>query len=211
LNLEVHVHDVSRLVRETGSWKAAVVGFSSGAITALAFASRYPELTSTVVLVGAATLTSEARAEFKRRLSERLDSVTASRLAELGTQPDTDERLEVQAALVMQAYLVDPVSLPEHVWVDARGHQETWQDMLRLQESGEHPRRFRSIGCPLLMIHGTEDPHPGEMIRRSLHAVVPQLEYNELVACGHYPWLERAGREKFYAVLERWLKNHTTA
>jgi pimeloyl-ACP methyl ester carboxylesterase len=60
----------------------------------------------------------------------------------------------------MQAYLVDPVSLPEHVWLDARRHRETWGDMLRLQESGEHLERFRSIGCPLLMIHGSEDPLP---------------------------------------------------
>lgn len=211
LNLQVHVDDLARLVRETGSQKAALLGFSSGAITALAFASMYPELASTVVLVGTATLTTEARAEFKRRLSERLDAVTARRLAELGARPDTDERLEAQAALVTQAYLVDPLVLPEHVWVDARGHHDTWRDMLRLQESGEHPESFRSISCSLLMIHGREDPHPGEIIRRSLHAVVPQLEYTELAGCGHYPWLERSAREEFYAVLERWLKNHATA
>ena len=158
--------------------------------------------------MGAATLTSDARAEFKRCVRARLDSVTSTQLAEPKTQPETDEPLEAQAALIMQAYLVDPVSLPETFGWMLSG-SETWGDMLRLEESGGHLESFRSIGCPLLMIHGSEDPHPGEMIRRSLHAGCRSWSTGNCLAARLYPWLERGARGEFYAVLESWASART--
>ncbi len=47
----------------------------------------------------------------------------------------------------------------------AKGHHESWSDMVRLQESGVFPARFASIRCPVLMLHGSYDPHPGALIR----------------------------------------------
>lgn len=43
------------------------------------------------------------------------------------------------------------------------------------------------------------------MIRASLEPHLPQLEYHEWERCGHYPWLEKAVREEFFAVLREWL------
>ena len=208
LSLTLHANDLAQLVLGEEAPHAAVVGFSSGAITALTFAASWSHLCRAVVLIGAATVDAESRAEFKRRLAGRLGPAASARLAELRQLPASDEVLEAQAKLLGEAYFVDPVSLPQPAWVDAQGHGQTWQDMLRLQEAGEHPRSFRSIRSPVLMIHGADDPHPGPMIRDSLRAVMPQLEYVELAACGHYPWLERAAREEFQHVLESWLAQH---
>jgi hypothetical protein len=55
------------------------------------------------------------------------------------------------------------------------------------------------------MLHGTYDPHPGEMIRDGLAKVLPQLEYRALDRCGHAPWGERHARDVFFAVLKTWL------
>jgi pimeloyl-ACP methyl ester carboxylesterase len=93
--------------------------------------------------------------------------------------------------------------------VDAAGHADTWADVLRLQERGVEPARFREIRCPVLMIHGADDPHPGPATRDTLAAVMPQLEYVEIPRCGHTPWLERAGREPFLATLVPWLRLHS--
>jgi pimeloyl-ACP methyl ester carboxylesterase len=77
--------------------------------------------------------------------------------------------------------------------------------MLRLQEEGVYPAAFAAIETPVLMLHGAADPHPGEMIRASLEPFLPQLEYHEWAPCGHYPWLERAVRDEFFAVMGDWL------
>jgi pimeloyl-ACP methyl ester carboxylesterase len=91
---------------------------------------------------------------------------------------------------------------------DGRAFDETWQDMLRLQEEGVYPAAFGAIKTPVLMLHGVADPHPGGMIRASLQAYLPQLEYCEWERCGHYPWLEKAARKEFFAVLGSWLALH---
>ncbi len=43
------------------------------------------------------------------------------------------------------------------------------------------------------------------MIRDSLAPYLPQLEYREWERCGYDPWLERAVRDEFFAVVREWL------
>ncbi len=40
------------------------------------------------------------------------------------------------------------------------------------------------------MLHGRQDPHPGQRIRKGVMPYLPQLEYCEWDACGHYPGLK---------------------
>ena len=46
---------------------------------------------------------------------------------------------------------------------DARGHRESWDDMLRLQTNGTYPDRFARIESPVLMLHGVDDPIQSEL------------------------------------------------
>jgi pimeloyl-ACP methyl ester carboxylesterase len=106
----------------------------------------------------------------------------------------------------MPAYSYDLASAGERsAACDARAHRETWQDMVRRQERGVYPAAFSAIEEPVLMLHGVHDPHPGRMIRDNLLRSIPQLAYQEWRKCGHYPWLERAASQEFYAVLRDWL------
>jgi pimeloyl-ACP methyl ester carboxylesterase len=79
---------------------------------------------------------------------------------------------------------------------------------VRLQAEGIYPPAFASIRVPILMMHGTFDPHPGQLIRGSLQPYLPQLEYHEWERCGHYPWLEKATRDKFFSLIREWLGRH---
>ena len=90
----------------------------------------------------------------------------------------------------------------------ARGKRESWDDMLRLQDAGEYPAAFARVRCPVLMLHGDADPHPGRMIHASLAPHVARLAYHELARCGHEPWRERWARGEFFRVLGAWLAEH---
>jgi pimeloyl-ACP methyl ester carboxylesterase len=48
------------------------------------------------------------------------------------------------------------------------------------------------------------------MIRDSLLPHIPNLEYHEWQPCGHYPWLEAAVHEEFFALLRDWLARHAS-
>ena len=68
-----------------------------------------------------------------------------------------------------------------------------------------YPAAFSAIDAPVIMLHGTVDPHPGGMILDNLRSYIPHLEYREWERCGHYPWLESVVRDEFLKVLRQWL------
>ena len=212
LTVDQHVEDLAGVISQhTPSEKPALVGESWGAMLALAFASRYPDGTSALVLIGCGTFDRRARARLQRALEQRTTPELKVQLADLEVQlPDEAERVAQVHRLSDPIYTYcraadadDPI---EHF--DLKGHLETWNDMVRLQESGAYPAEFASIKCPVLMLYGTYDPHPGAMIRDSLEAYIPHLEYQEFDKCGHSPWVEEHARDRFLAAARSWLEQH---
>lgn len=202
-----HVADLWELVGTLGAGAPALVGSSWGAMLALAFAAAHPGLAGPLVLIGCGTFDPVARARFHAVVAERMDAGLRRRLEQLPEEvPDADQRLRVRAGLILPVYSCDLISADlELEKCDGRGHDETWADMMRLQEEEVYPAAFAAIRSPVLMLHGAVDPHPGGLIRESLERYLPQIEYREWERCGHYPWLERGVREKFFSVLREWL------
>lgn len=210
LTVARHVADLEAVSsRYAPGLKPALVGESWGAMLALVYASRHPHRVSSLVLVGCGTFDLTARAQLTKTLEQRTTPELREQLARLDADcPDEAERL-------MQAHrLLDPIYTyaraagaddPAELF-DPTGHRESWSDMVRLQTSGEIPARFASIDCPVLMLHGAYDPHPGAMVRDSLRPFVPHLEYHELEKCGHSPWVEEHARDRFFAIARPWLE-----
>jgi pimeloyl-ACP methyl ester carboxylesterase len=214
LTVARHVADLHELVegRCEGS-RPALVGESWGAMLALAYAATHPASAGPIVLIGCGTFDSAARARMLANLEQRMDEDTRRRLERLPKEfSDPKEMLKKRYELTRTLYMVDPVATDQGnedcESFDVLAHNETWEDMVRLQEEGVYPAAFAAIRSPVLMLHGAGDPHPGQMIRASLEPYLPQLEYREWERCGHSPWLERAVRDQFFAVLRDWLARH---
>jgi pimeloyl-ACP methyl ester carboxylesterase len=174
---------------------------------ALAYAAAHPGRAGALVLVGCGTFDEAARAQYVATVeARRKDAAVRERLERAAALPDADARLAEFGAIMDSLSVYD--ALPGELEcgeVDADGHRETWDDMLRLQAEGVFPAAFSAVRSPVLMLHGSYDPHPGALIRASLEPLLPQLEYREWEECGHYPWAERAVRDEFFAVLRAWL------
>jgi pimeloyl-ACP methyl ester carboxylesterase len=213
LTVARHVADLDDLVaaRSAGA-RPALVGESWGAMLALAYAAAHPGRAGPLVLIGCGTFDPAARARLRATLEERTDGGLRRRLERLQEEvPDPGERLRQRHTLMESLYSYDPVppDAPEQTQpFDLRAHTQTWADMVRLQEEGVYPAAFAAIRSPVLMLHGAYDPHPGRLIRASLAPYLPQLEYRQWDRCGHSPWLERAVRDEFFAVLRQWLARH---
>ena len=203
------LHDVVRTVRDGPP--PALVGESWGAMLALAYSAAHPEEAGPLALVGCGTFDTEARARFHETIDERTDDELKRRLDRLADEfPDPDERLKKRFELIKRLYDWDPLPCDgepdDSGSFDMRANNETWNDMLRLQDEGVYPAAFAAIRSPVLMLHGAYDPHPGPLIRTSLQPYLPQLQYREWPHCGHSPWLEREVRDEFFAVLRDWLR-----
>jgi pimeloyl-ACP methyl ester carboxylesterase len=213
LTVAQHVADLAEVLPEG----AAVVGWSWGAMLALSFATAHPGQARSLALVGCGTYDEASRAAYDASLASRLGeegrrrvAILRERLQAAATDAERDRLLGDLGSLMGRAQAYEP--LPEEageegtLWVDARGHQETWADALRRQAEGVEPAVFSAITCPVLMLHGEEDPHPGRRTCEVLRQFVPQLQYRELPRCGHRPWAERHAREPFLTALGDWLR-----
>ena len=210
LTVAQHVHDLAHVL----PGPMPIVGSSWGAMLALSFAVDHPDLVQSVVLIGCGTYDPSARATFASAMSLRLGTDGHRRMADLRTafeatsDPATrDDLLAERGALSAQAQsvaLIEPNT--SDLVADARGHEETWNDVLRRQDDGIEPQAFAAIAAPVLMIHGDDDPHPGVAIRETLRPFLPRLEYVGIARCGHLPWLEQDGREPCLCALRTWLR-----
>ena len=206
LTVARHIADLHDLVASLAGEPPTLVGYSWGAMLALAFAAAHPSTVASLALIGCGTFDKAARAQLQTIIHERMDDDLRQRLEGLQEIPDPDRRLQEMGSLIEPIYLYDPIpDEDESEPVDARAHHETWDDMVRLQEEGVYPAAFSAIDAPAIMLHGAYDPHPGRMIHAGLKAHIPQIEYREWERCGHSPWREKAVSGEFYRVLENWL------
>lgn len=208
LTVARHVADLHELVlSRCGDARPSLVGHSWGAMLALAYTAAHPGLVASLALIGCGTFDQAARDRMRAIMKERMDDGLRRRIERLPEEvPDPDERLRLTGELILPMYSYDLATTNQEVETcDARANRETWEDMLRLLEEGVYPAAFAAINEPVLMLHGEVDPHPGQMIRASLAPYLPRLEYREWERCGHYPWLEKAVRAEFFAVVHEWL------
>ena len=214
LTVARHVADLDELIRfRCAGSRPALVGSSWGAMLSLAYTAEHPDRVSGLALIGCGTFDPADRKRMRARLDERIDAAgLRPRLTRLRKEiADPDERLRRYGELLLPVYAHDLITTDQEIEeVDARAHHETWEDMVRMQDEGVYPAAFAAIRCPVLMLHGAADPHPGGRIRKSLEPYLPQLESREWERCGHYPWLEREVREEFFSVLREWLVRVTS-
>jgi len=212
LSVARHVADLREVVdASTPGRPATLVGWSWGAMLALCFAAAHPSRAGLLVLVGCGTWDEGARAELRRRRAARLSPARREEVRELERRLATAGGDARDAALARLGALLsegeddarpgEPAKPDEPVAVDAKAFEETWNDLVRLQHEGVYPAAFAAIDARVVMLHGTRDDHPGEMVRASLAPFLRRLEYVPLEGCGHEPWRERACRERFFTAL----------
>jgi len=184
-----HVRDLEAVVQALP--EPLLFGWSWGAMLALAYAAEHP--VGGLFLIGCGTFDEDARAVLRETRAGRLGDLRPRTYEEWGAAAERTDN-------------VDLLPSPDGPGrIDAVAGEATWADMIRLQTEGLYPAAFASIRCPVALVYGDFDPHPGPLVRESLRPVLPQLEYAEIARCGHIPWRERHGRDAFLRLLGGWV------
>jgi pimeloyl-ACP methyl ester carboxylesterase len=206
-----HVADLHEVIEScSDSVPPALVGHSWGAALSLAYASAHPDNAGPIVLICSGTFDLPSRDQLSANMAKRMNAYIRRRLEQVDQLTDPNDRFRALGALTMELYSYDLVTTEQEIDESETGsNHETWEDMVRLQGEGVYPAAFATIKSPVLMLHGADDPHPGQMIRASLAPHIPQLEYREWQRCGHYPWLEKSTRDEFFSVVRIWLANRS--
>jgi len=186
-----------------------LVGSSWGAVLALFGAARFPEKVKKIILVGSAVFDADSSASIGPRRLERLSDFDRARYNDLvnrlesSSEADKDALLKEMGDLFDKTDMYDPLTTSmEIIDVQYDIHMSVWADFVTLRDApGYLQTEFSRITCPAVIIHGDYDPHPIDGIYPFLESCLPSVSLHLLSQCGHYPWIERHARDRFYALL----------
>jgi pimeloyl-ACP methyl ester carboxylesterase len=212
LTVDRHVldlHDVLEAPLNKGPVR--IVGFSWGAMLGLTYAARFPEGVHSLILIGCGTFDLSSRRVYQNNMKQQLTPELGDRMKfiqdQLAMEKNRDRRnlwfAEFGTLYTrLQSFNAGSSTSEDVLYYDEAGFRETWEDVLALQEKRAQPEEFKHIQCPVTMIHGENDPHPGSLIYPSLKPFVRNIKYVAIPLCGHKPWIEPMAKDPFFRELE---------
>jgi len=219
-----HVEDLARVAAELAPGPLSLLGYSWGGLLALlyavdAFGGGDPPLTpppvkpARLALIAPAPITRDFRDDFELELAERQASgavdqlraeVVANGLRERDHAGYRQRLFEISVA----GYFADIANARELTpfRVTGRVQQSVWESLGDFDLSSQLSR----ITCPVLIVHGREDPIPLASSRAAA-AAIPHARLEVLDGSGHVPYVE--AREALFAALRRFLEEtaHVTS
>lgn len=65
----------------------------------------------------------------------------------------------------------------------------------------------KNIECPVIAIHGKNDPHPWKGVKIPLENRLNGFKMFLIDKCGHDPWKEYYAKEEFFTILKSEIKS----
>jgi len=187
--MQLFADDLAFLCGELSLAKPVVVGHSMGGVVTFAFAVRYPELPSAIVMIDAGLAPPPA---VGTALSDFIDGLRGPQYrTALGDYAASALFLPTDDAARKARILSTMTEAPQHVAVSALegGHA---------YDASEARGR---LAAPVLYIAADETPPRADITR--LRELVPQLSYGRVVGSGHFCQLEVP--EQVNAMIDRFL------
>lgn len=208
--LERQVQELKAVLEKNGDLPVTLIGFSWGAMLSFIFTARYPPFVKKLILIGSGA--------YEEKYADNIMKTRLSRLSEV----------EREEALSLMETLSDPTTLDKNTPMVRLGelisgadsynplpheseilecqydiYQSIWEQAMKLRNSGKLLELGKRIQCPVVAIHGDYDPHLAEGIKDPLSRILKDFQLILLEKCGHYPWIERSARDKFYSILKK--------
>lgn len=214
-SLDGQIEELRLQLRDDAATPAVLIGSSWGAVLALFLAARHIEIVRKLILIGCAVFDAESSRKVEALRLERLAPEARREYESIGRALKTAN--PTVAAKLMTAWgnilfdtdVFDPVTRDlEELETHYDLHKRVWWDFVKLRDQPGYLRReFSKITVPAVVIHGAFDPHPMEGIRPFLESCLPQVRFHILPQCGHYPWIERQAKDRFYRILRSELRD----
>ena len=212
-SLEGQIQELKEVLQENGDLPVTLIGSSWGAMLSFVFSARYSAITRKVILIGSGVYEEKyADNILETRLSrlsetERREAHSVMKALDDPTVGDKNTPMARLGELFTKADAYNPLSLNTEV-LECQYHLHTsvWQEAKELRVSGKLLEFGKHVRCPVVAIHGEYDPHPPEGIQKPLSPILRNFQFFLLKNCGHFPWIEREARDKFYRILKEQLR-----
>ncbi len=206
-SIEGQIQELHDVLESNAHHPVTLIGHSWGAMLSVLFAAKFPALVKKLILVSCGPL--EASYTSSDVMKNRLGRMSIEQKAELDAafkkldDPKVQDKNAVFTQLGRLASKTDsyePIS-DESVEAQYDIFKSVWSEAESLRSKGVFIEAVKNIRCPVFAIHGDYDPHPFDGVKRPLSTFLKDFRIILLEKCGHYPWIERHARNKFYSIL----------
>jgi len=207
-SVKKQVKELKNILEEYGHPPLILVGFSWGAWLSYILTGAHPSLVKKLILISCGPFEEKYVAQIAQKRLSRLKAdenrEVSSLLSSLNPNSLTGAELARFGGLMSKSDSYDPLPQgSEELEFNPDIFRQVWGQASRLRSSGELLELGRRIQCPVVAIHGDDDPHPSEGVREPLSRVLRDFRFIRLKQCGHRPWLERNAKNIFYATMRR--------
>lgn len=213
-SVEGQIKELHCILNEYSTLPVTLVGHSWGAMLSILFTARYPRMVKKLVLISSGLL--EEKYAYQIR-ENRIRSMSIKQIEELEAainkldDPKFLNKNSVFMTVASTALKVDSfdpdISKNEIIEAEYDTYDKVWKEGQMLRRENAFIESAKKITCPVICIHGDSDPHPAETVKGTLSRNVWNLKFILLEKCGHYPWIERKAKRKFYSYLKKEVKS----
>ncbi len=209
-SLKGQVQELHTVLKGKADLPITLIGWSWGAMLSFIFAAQYPSSVIKLILIGSGTYEEKYVTNIMGiRLSRLSEDERAEALSLMDTlnNPATSDKNTPMAQLgklIAKADSYDPLPYDSEV-IECQYdiYQNVWEQAKELRSSRKLLELGKNIQCPVVAIHGDYDSHPPQGVKDPLSRIIKDFRFILLENCGHYPWLEKAARDRFYSILKR--------
>lgn len=208
--IEKQVTELESSLKELWDKPITLIGHSWGAMLGIIYAARYPDTIKKLILISCGPLEANYTSDHVmhnrlKRMSDKDKAVFNADLKNLEIAKGKNKNLIFtrlcELAIRIDSY--DPAP-NENELIEAQYDifKSVWSEAEAFRRKGGFEEAARKIACPVTVIHGNYDPHPVEGLKTILSAALQNLKFIQLDQCGHYPWIEKSAKERFYSILK---------
>ncbi|MFC1864902.1 alpha/beta fold hydrolase [Chloroflexota bacterium] len=209
ITLEGQIQELKAVLEKNGTLPVTLIGFSWGAMLSFIFTAQYPSFVKKLILIGSGAYEEKYAVNImKTRLSrlseeEREEIVSLIKTLDDSAVEDRNMPMARLGKLISKADSYNPLPHDsEALECQYDIYRSVWEQARELRSSGKLLELGKRIQCPVVAIHGDYDSHLAEGIKAPLSRILKEFQFILLEKCGHYPWLERSARDRFYNILK---------
>ena len=206
---EGQVQELETVLEENGDFPVILIGHSWGAMLSFIVTAQYPSLIKKLILIGSGVYEDKYAVSIETTRMTRLsegERVEVISLIDTLNDPGIEDKNRPMARLAnlwARADSYQPLPLDSEILEYQYDiNKSVWEGAKKLRSSGQLLELGGKISCPVVAIHGDYDPHPVEGVKDPLSSILKDFRFILLEKCGHYPWMERNTRDRFYDILK---------
>jgi pimeloyl-ACP methyl ester carboxylesterase len=206
--IDGQIEELVDVLKNNADIPVVLIGHSWGAILSYITAARFPYAVKKLVLVGMPPLKTEDRPDLTpiwlERLSEkeRVEFLSLEELVWDGVTEDKSKPMGRLFRLIAKAESYSPFPSKDDVLeYQLNINVSIFQNLSQQPQYLDLTDFGKVIKCQVVAIHGKYDPRPAKVVLEPLSKVIKGFNYILLDKCGHYPWIEKYARDKFFRIL----------